>query len=192
MSKWPTFVICLVMGLAGSALGQYVFGQEEEPLHRSGAEYYEDVSAESPHADDIGFAREAGIARGFSDTEYGPGWVVSREQMATFEMRDFTAGIVFALRVVDLARFRDEKLGSLDWYWFGPDGIRHDTEEEKAFWTQWGQDQGDMLLWMADLIEHEDGARPADAVGRADEYSVVAERLRSLGWWTTSWWLTER
>ena len=167
MKRITLLMTCLAMGLLGGALGQAIFGQEETLLHLPGDIYYSDVSADSPHADDIGFSREAGIARGFSDTLYGPDWLVTREQMATFEMRDFTAGIVFALRIS--GRLYQDIHGSPHMLPPSSVGIVEEWERDIAF-----------CRWAAELIDYQAATRPADAMGGVNMYSDLAAQLREL------------
>ncbi len=170
--KYWMLVVCFAMGLLGSGIGQCILSQTESVQHWSGAEYYEDVSADSPHAEDIGFAREAGVARGFSNTQYGPGSDVSREQMATFEMRDMAAAIIFTLRISgrlydDVYGVRSPLLPPTSM------GLIEEWEYDIAF-----------CRWMADLIEQEMVARTSDAIGGPDLYADYATHLRA---WADLW-----
>jgi len=160
--------LCFIMGLLGVFCGQALFGQGDVVLHWPGSTYYTDISDSSPHDEDIGYAREAGIARGYSETEYGPDWNVSREQMATFEVRDFTAGMVTAVKIV----------GLLDYTPYTSTRLLAPPDWDEITVEEWFQRNIDLLSWSAELIEYQADTRPEDCAGGALMYSDVARHIR--------------
>ena len=74
---------CLLMVLCGF-LGGAIFCWASGAYHQPGSAYFADVSESSVHDDDIGYLYEAGVAKGFSATIYGPTLPITREQMASF------------------------------------------------------------------------------------------------------------
>ena len=149
-----TVVIALLAGFAGA----FAYALVGEPLHLPGSDYFSDVSADSPHSEDIGFAVEAGITMGVTPDLYGSGLPVSREQMASFQMRDLAMAMVLA---VEVSRCLDQfqRLSPL-------------TVEERI----------DVLRWGAELLEYENESRPAEAVGGTNAYTAMAEQFRDLAW----------
>ena len=158
---------CLLCALVGAYVGTSL--AQDDPCvypHYPGSAYYADIEAGTAHDEDIGYAREAGIVRGYSNVIYGPAWVVSREQMATFEMRDFTLGLVLALRMSGVLHSYGAYVPSSDL-----------TVEERQ------RRDSQLLKWTADLIEHEGRSRPDDAIWGPELYTDMATWLRALGVW---------
>ena len=150
-------MLTVVIALLAGFFGAFAYGLVDDVLHSPGSDYFSDVSADSPHSDDIGFAVEAGITMGVTPELYGSGAGVSREQMASFQMRDLAAAVALS---VELTRVLQ-----MDWGSVAPEM----TAQERA----------DMLRWVASLLEYENQARPEAAVGGATVYSHLAERCRS-------------
>ena len=73
--------------------------------HHGGAYYFSDCSATSPHDEDIGWLYEYGITQGFPDGTYGPSLNVTREQMASYVMRQTAADTALSVFVTDEALF---------------------------------------------------------------------------------------
>ncbi len=71
--------------IAGVAIG--LLAAAAWAYHAPGSSYFADVSTASPHDDDIGFCVEAGVTMGTAPDRYSPSLLVSRDQMASFLMR---------------------------------------------------------------------------------------------------------
>jgi hypothetical protein len=100
--------VALVMGAAGGAaatVGVLAY------THSGGSAYFWDVSPSSPHNEDIGWAYEYGTVNGYWDESYHPSYVVTREQMATYIMRNTTGDPATGWLVVDYMYY--------DGYYFG-------------------------------------------------------------------------
>jgi hypothetical protein len=156
-------LLWVALAVLAGAFGGKLVAQDVATVHHPGTYYYTDLPADSPHDHDIGFAREAGIARGYSATEYGPEWNVPREQMATFQMREFAAGVVFALALHNA------------WanYWSQP--IPDRPEDQRTM-----EDMRAMVEWAAELVEHQDASRVEDAIGGPAMYGDIAAHLRRI------------
>ena len=156
---------CLLCALVGAYVGTSL-AQDDDPFiypHYVGSAYYTDVAADSAHDEDIGYAREAGIIRGYTEDIYLPAGIVSREQMATYEMRDVALGLVLGLH-----------MGS--WWdglkmWFPDSNLT--PEEEARLNVQ-------LFRWSADLIDHQARARPDDAIWGPELYAHTSLCLRSM------------
>lgn len=72
--------------IAGVAIG--LLAAAAWAYHAPGSSYFADVSSSSPHDDDIGFCVEAGVTTGTGPDRYSPSLLVSRDQMASFLMRE--------------------------------------------------------------------------------------------------------
>ena len=156
-------VLCFVAALAGAYVGVGL-AQDEDPWnypHYLGSAYYTDVAGDSPHDEDIGYAREAGIIRGYTEDSYGPAGIVSREQMATYEMRDVALGLVVGLRMGEVLRGMD--------MWMPGPAL---SVEEQA------QRDVQLFRWAANLIDHQAAARPDDAVWGPELYAYTSSNLR--------------
>jgi hypothetical protein len=98
----------VVLGFAGAALygaARYIY------VHHPGSFYFLDVSPDSPHNEDIGYAVEYGVVSGFWDGTYRPDDPVTRQQMASFVMRASAQDPVVSVLIVDDLYF--------DGYYFG-------------------------------------------------------------------------
>jgi len=149
-------MLTVVLALLAGFIGACAYGLVDDVLHFPGSDYFTDVAVDSPHNDDIGFAVEAGITMGLTPDLYGSNVGVSREQMASFQMRDLAAALFLA---TNLAKVETNLMET-------PNMER--------------QDIADTLRWGAALLEHEAKARPAEAIGGADGYTMQAERWRYL------------
>jgi len=153
---------CLICAMVGAYIGTSL-AQDDDPFtypHYVGSAYYMDVAAGSAHDEDIGYAREAGIIRGYTDDIYGPADAVSREQMATFEMRDVAFGLVVGLRMAE-------------WYhglqpWMPDMPLPIDEEFQR---------DAQLFRWAADVIDHQAAARPDDAVWGPELYAHTSTCL---------------
>ena len=109
MRKLFSVLTIVALGFAGAALFAAV--GDGLPFHHPGSFYFKDVSKDSPHNNDIGYAYEYGVANGYGDDLYGPNDPVSRAQMASFVMRSSAYDPLTSWIVVDNAYF--------DGYYFG-------------------------------------------------------------------------
>lgn len=153
-------ILTVVIALLGGFMGAYCFAltDAETEGHSPGSDYFTDVVADSPHNDDIGFARELGITMGFSADTYGSDFPVRRDQMASFQMRDLAAAVVLGIQ---LAAIQEDLMDPPDpWY-----GLEN-------------QERADLLRWAALLLDHEARTRPVDAIGGARMYSYLSENFR--------------
>lgn len=73
--------------------------------HHAGSYYFSDCSSMSPHDEDIGWLYEYGITQGFPDGTYGPSLNVTREQMASYVMRQTVADTALSVFVTDEVLF---------------------------------------------------------------------------------------
>jgi hypothetical protein len=80
--------------IAGVAIG--LLAAAAWAYHAPGSSYFTDVSSLSPHNHDIGFCVEAGVTSGTGPDLYSPSLPVSRDQMASFLMRElaFTSALM--------------------------------------------------------------------------------------------------
>ena len=150
-------ILTVVIALLAGFLGAFCYGQVDDVLHFPGSDYFADVAIDSPHNDDIGYAKEAGITMGLTPELYGSEFNVTREQMASFQMRDLAAAIALT---VELATIQIN-LG-------GWDPAQAPTQQER----------GDMLRWAAELLDHENQVRPAEAIGGQAVYPYLAGSFR--------------
>jgi len=153
-----TVLIALVAGF----MGAYAFAlTDAETMHHShGSDYFTDVAVDSPHGDDIGYAVEAGITMGLTPELYGSNVDVTREQMASFQMRDLAAAIVLAIqleRIQELQSIPPDPMHGMTW-----------------------QEQADLCRWAALLLDHEAKARPENAIGGPEIYSYLSSTFRGL------------
>lgn len=132
-------VVALLMGAVGGAaatVGVLAY------THYGGSAYFWDCSSASPHDQDVGWATEYGIVKGYADGTYHPTAVVTREQMATYLMRQAVGDMVSSWLIVDYMYF--------DGYYFGQvaydDGVIT-WEEHQTF--------ADMLDWLTALIDYQ-------------------------------------
>jgi len=100
-----TLLLVLVAALSGT-VGGFVAGWAATTVHQPGSAYFTDVSAASPHNQDIGYLYEAGVVKGLGGGTYGPALSVTREQMASYAAR--TAAEAYLLTMC-----------SMDWNYFG-------------------------------------------------------------------------
>ncbi len=153
--------VLLVVALMGGFLGAFVYAQVADwGTHQPGSYYYDDVAVDSPHSDDIGYLREAGITRGLTDTTYGPTLDVNRQQMASYEARDFAAGVAFA---TVLLPYYNALLGNPGLDWEIPPAA----------------DAAKLMRWEAELLEAQAKSRPIEAVGGPEMYGTLAQNLRN-------------
>jgi len=106
IGKVLPMVLAICFGFAGGLLGQATVN------HYAGSHYFPDCSTASPSDQDIGFAYEGGIVKGYSDGTYNPAGVVTRDQMATYTMRGFTTSSAMALAAVDNIYFNGYNFGA--------------------------------------------------------------------------------
>ncbi len=147
-------VMSLLGGFAGAAVYAQVFATS---THLPGSDYFTDVSADSPHSEDIGFAREAGITMGMTPELYGPKVEISREQMASFQMRDFAAAMALAIEI-------SREMHGSSW---GESPNTNMTIKERA----------ELLRWGADLLSYEDPTRPEGTIGGVTLYPHLISEL---------------
>ncbi len=150
--------VALVMGAAGGAaatVGVLVY------THHGGSAYFTDVSSSSPHNEDIGWAYEYGTVNGFWDNTYHPSAAVTREQMATYIMRNTTGDPAMAWLVVDYMYF--------DEYYFGQQAY----DRGDITYDEWMAYE-DMFAWYSALVNYQ--ATRAKQEGREPGMLVPAGR----------------
>lgn len=97
-------VVCLlslVFGFAGASLHSLVASPPPAYTHNPGSSYFFDVTAASPHNDDIGYLKECGVVTGYWDGTYRPQVPVTREQMATYIARALAFGAAGGELLID-------------------------------------------------------------------------------------------
>ncbi len=129
-------VLATCFGFAGGLLGQATAN------HYAGSHYFPDCPATSPLDEDIGFAYEGGVVRGYLDGNYGPAGVVTRDQMATYTMRSFNASVVIAWLMVDYLYSNG--------YYFGADAY----SAGRITYAQYVQNQK-VLDWYSQLLNYQ-------------------------------------
>jgi hypothetical protein len=95
----------LTAAILGAALTMFVLSAWAAIPHYAGSDYFSDVSSSSPHNHDIGYLVEYGVTQGTDATHYSPSLPVTREQMASFIMRQTTSDIALSVFVTDLVLF---------------------------------------------------------------------------------------
>ena len=110
--------------------------------HQPGSAYFSDVSASSPHNEDIGFLVEYGVTQGTTPTTYTPAMSVTREQMASFLMRSTALDTAFSLVLWDLAYNNGYNFG---YQAYSEGRITYDQYETYQ----------SLLNWWVDLVEFE-------------------------------------
>lgn len=135
MRKVFPMVLVICLGFAGGLLGQITAN------HFLGSYYLPDCFG-SPHDEDIGFAYEGGIVKGYSDGSYNPTGVVTREQMATYIMRGYATSPAMSMFVVDFMYF--------DGYYFGADAYTNG----RISYAQYEQNMKN-IDWYFQLVEYQ-------------------------------------
>jgi hypothetical protein len=140
---------CLLMVLCGF-LGGALFCWAQGAYHQPGSAYFSDVSASSPHDDDIGYLVEGGVVSGYSDGTYKPGDAVTREQMASYVNR--VAGMTYLLTMC-----------SVDWNYFG--GYASGLQAYQAGRITYAEYQANLaaMAWATDAAKSQLGRIPPTA-----------------------------
>jgi hypothetical protein len=152
--------VALAMGAVGGAaatVGVLAY------THHGGSTYFTDVSYSSPHNEDIGWAYEYGIVNGFWDNSYHPGAAVTREQMATYMMRNVAGDPSLAWLIVDYMYF--------DGYYYGQPAY----ERGDITYNEW-MSYENMFDWYWALVDYQ--ATRAKLEGR--DPGMLAPAARAL------------
>lgn len=110
--------------------------------HSPGSTYFTDVSPSSTFDHDIGFIYEYGVAGGYGDGRYGPGDLVTREQMAAYIMRQTAADTSLVMVLTDDLYF--------DGYYFGYTAY----QEGRISYDDY-QVMQSLLAWYVDLLNYQ-------------------------------------
>jgi len=138
MRKVLPMVLAICFGFAGGLLGQATAN------HYAGSHYFPDVSATSPHDQDIGYLYELGVVKGFPDGTYGPGLPVSRDQMASYVTR--AAAETYLLT-----------MSSVDWNFFGGYYIGYKAYTDGRITYAEYQANYAAMVWATDAMKYQLG-----------------------------------
>lgn len=157
--------------ILGVAIGLFVASALAQTMsHNPGSSYFTDVSETSVFDDDIGFIYEYGVAGGYGDGRYGPGDLVTREQMAAYIMRQTAADTALATIVVDDLYF--------DGYYFGQTAY----QEGRISYDDY-QTMQSLLAWYIELLGYQTSAmgsakKEASELANAAAARVLRSTLR--------------
>lgn len=140
---------CMLMVLCGF-LGGALFCWAQGAYHQPGSAYFPDVSASSPHDDDIGYLVEGGMVSGYSDGTYKPGDAVTREQMAGYVNRE--AGVTYLLTMC-----------SVDWNYFDGYASGHRAYLDGRITAQEYEANQAAMAWATDAAKDQFGEIPSTA-----------------------------
>ena len=106
------------------------FPQYAKAAPADGAPVLRDVTADTPHAEDIRWAASAGVAAGYADGTYRGGEPVVRADMAAFVKRTVTGERADAVQTGSRYTVEDLRNVKVTWVYFsGPDTTtRHDID----------------------------------------------------------------
>ena len=147
-----TVLLVLVAALSG-AVGGFVAGWAATTVHQPGSAYFTDVSAASPHNQDIGYLYEAGVVKGLGGGTYGPALSVTREQMASYAAR--TAAEAYLLTMC-----------SIDWNYFGGYASGYQAYQDGRMTYQQYLDNYAAMTWATDAMKYQ--------LGQLDPYAATA------------------
>jgi hypothetical protein len=167
--KMLAAALMVLLGFVGAAL--YAAAVQVVYVHHPGSFYFLDVSPDSPHNEDIGYAVEYGVTSGYFDGTYRPEDPVTRQQMASFVMRASAEDPVVSVLIVDDLYF--------DGYYFGITALnegRITQEEYETFQS--------FVDWWFGLSDYEStrstgGARVTTALKLAKEVMARARASRT-------------
>jgi len=162
MRKVLPMVLAICFGFAGGLLGQATAN------HYGGAHYFPDCSAASACDQDIGFAYEGGIVKGYPDGTYNPAGVVTREQMASYTMRNFVSSSAMVVYVVDFMYFNG--------YYFGADAY----SAGRITYDQYLQNQK-VLDWHMQLLSYQIAQGNTMRITEVDGAAVMHVLREQLG-----------
>ena len=91
----------VLLMVGAGVLGGFLFSWAQSMVHNPGSSYFSDVSLSSPHNEDIGYLVEYGVTTGTSATTYSPSMAVTRDQMASFLMRQTAMDTSMTWAIVD-------------------------------------------------------------------------------------------
>ncbi len=151
--------------ILGVAMGLFVASALAQTMtHSPGSTYFTDVSPSSTFDHDIGFIYEYGVAGGYGDGRYGPGDLVTREQMAAYIMRQAAADTVLATVIIDDLYF--------DGYYFGYTAY----QEGRISYDDYETMQS-LLAWYIDLLDYQVSGPASPGKGPVGLANVAAARV---------------
>lgn len=151
-----------ILGMAVALLGVCAYNLYAQTAdHYPGSSYFPDCSSASVHDHDIGFLAEYGITQGYPDGTYRPGEAVSREQMASYIMRQTVADWLGAWLIIDDVYF--------DGYYFGNQAY----QDGRITWEEY---QALLIVydWMIQLMDYQASAMASQAAGDSSDISPSA------------------
>jgi len=155
----------LTAAVLGAALALFAVRAWAAITHQPGSYYFSDVSSFSPHNQDIGYLVEYGVTSGTTETTYSPSMSVTREQMASFLMRQSAVDSLITLLVQDLAYHNG--------YLYGDQAY----QEGRITYDEY-QDFQAMAQWWYEMCEYETTAMGSAPMAEAARIAAGARRER--------------